>query len=96
MSLSLSEAALPALIADDGLMERIGVEVGPISVAEIQFGVGCLPEQVVAESHFSSGAYEQVGVGHEGGLQIAGEGFLGEELVDVGGLEVGFLAQCVA
>ena len=40
--------------------EQIGfVEVGPISIAEIELSVGALPEQVIAQTHFASGANQR-------------------------------------
>ncbi len=44
----LSEAAFALLVVEDGFAQFGFVEVGPVGVAEVEFGVGALPEQVVA------------------------------------------------
>ena len=41
-----------------------------IGITKVQFGVGTLPQEVVAETQFASGADEQVRVGHEVGGQM--------------------------
>lgn len=61
----LAETAFATIEPLDGF-EQIGfVEVGPISIAEIKLSVGALPEQVIAQTHFASGANQQIGIGHE-------------------------------
>ena len=68
----LAEASLALLVVADGTAELLLAEIGPEGVAEVEFGVGRLPEQVIAEAQFAAGTYQQVGVGHEGGGQVLG------------------------
>ena len=53
----LSESALALLVVGNGFVQVGFVEVGPESIAEIQFRVGYLPQQIVADSQLASGAY---------------------------------------
>ena len=76
----LAEAAFATLVVDDGAVEFFAAEVGPERVAEVEFRVGRLPEQVVAESLLATGADEQVGVGHEGGGELLAYNVLGDVL----------------
>ena len=57
-----SESSLSVLVADDSFVEFFFCEVRPIDVGEVEFGVSYLPEQEVADSEFSAGSDEQVGV----------------------------------
>ena len=75
-----SVASFSLLEAFDGFHQVFFVEVRPEGVAEVEFGVGTLPEEVVAQSDFSSGSDEQVGVRHEGGEEVLGDGFFRDVL----------------
>lgn len=63
LRLGLSESALAALIVCDGTMQSFLVKVGPVGFGEVKFGVGYLPQQIVADALFATCAYEQLGVG---------------------------------
>src|SRR6185437_3776556 len=52
--------ALPAGIVFDGLAQASLVEIGPQGVGKVQFGVGNLPQQEVADATFAAGTDEQV------------------------------------
>ena len=45
-----AKTALPLGIAGQGAFESLGVKVGPEGVGEIQFGIGRLPEQKIADT----------------------------------------------
>ena len=78
LRLGFSETTLAALEALDGLVQVGFGEVGPVGVAEIELGIGDLPEQIVRDAQLATRADEQVGVGHEARLQVLGDGFLGD------------------
>ena len=67
----LAKPPLSALVAGNSLMQVGLTEVWPICVTEIEFRVGYLPKQVVADPQLAASTYEQVGVGHEVGSQMA-------------------------
>lgn len=73
LRLCLAEATLPALIACYGLSKVFLSEVRPISVAEIQFRIGYLPQQIVADAQFASCTYEEFWVRHEISVQMTTE-----------------------
>ena len=56
---SFAKSAFSTLIICDGSIEMFGREIRPISFGEIKFAVCALPEQIIAETEFSSGANEQ-------------------------------------
>src|SRR6266540_3191613 len=58
------EPPLACLVIEQGLVQFSGVEVGPVHVGEIEFGVGKLPEQEVAYPHLSAGTDQKIGVGN--------------------------------
>ena len=53
-------------------------EVGPQPVAEVQLGVGALPEQEVADAQLPGGADQQLRVVHLGCVEVAAEVVVGE------------------
>ena len=61
-----AKTALAAAEGVDGLVQGGLIEIGPQPVAEEELGVCRLPEQKVADPHFSPGADHEVGVGHVG------------------------------
>jgi len=52
------------------IIEGVSVEIGPQHVGEIEFGVGELPEQEVADPLLTAGADEEVGLGRVGHHQV--------------------------
>src|SRR5690606_5027385 len=71
-----AEAAPPAVVGLDGLDEVLLAEVRPERWRHVELGVGHLPEQKVGDAQVPAGADEQLGVGHVGKVQVAGEGGL--------------------
>ena len=55
-------------------------EIGPEDVREHELGVGRLPEEEVADPDLTAGPYDQVGVGHPGGVEAPGERLFGHAL----------------
>ena len=55
-------AALALLIFRDAFEQMHATEIRPERGCDINFGVGQLPEQKVAEPHFARGADHQVGI----------------------------------
>ena len=54
-------------------MKVVFPEVGPEGLGDVEFGVGRLPQQEVAQAVLAAGADQQVRVGHIGGIEAAGE-----------------------
>src|ERR1700732_4140591 len=81
------ERAKPPLalaVVDEGLGEMVATEVGPERRGDVDFGVGELPEEEVAQAHFAAGADEEVGVGIVAGIEMMIENLL----VDLRAVEV--------
>ena len=53
-----TESSLASPVRCDGLLKRRPIEVGPKCLAEIQFGVGQLPKQEIADALFAAGSNE--------------------------------------
>ena len=55
-------------------------KIGPESFGYVHFGVGDLPEQKIADAHFSAGADQKIGIGEARGVEMLGDGlFVGAE-----------------
>ena len=78
-----AESPFAVLIVGNGAVQLFGREIGPEDFGEVEFAVGALPEQEVAQSEFTAGSDEEFGVGHELRLECLPDGLL----VDVLGLE---------
>ena len=52
----------------------------PVGLAEVQLGVGALPEQEVGQTQLAAGADDEIGVRLPGGIQVAGNVLNGERL----------------
>src|SRR5438874_1901856 len=72
-----AELAVPAAELDQGLVERLLVEVGPQGGRGVVFGVGRLPDEEIAQAHLACRAHDQVGIGQARGEQVLGDGLLG-------------------
>src|SRR6185437_3127976 len=72
------EAALPAAVGGDGFVERLGAEVGPQRVGEVELGVGELPEEEVGDALLAAGADEEVGLRRVAHGEEAPEALLGD------------------
>src|SRR5689334_11743252 len=64
-----AEAPLAPLVRRDRLAERLGAEIGPERLGEVELGVGELPEQEVGDALLAAGADEEVGLGRIGHRQ---------------------------
>ena len=71
-----SEPPLAGLIAADGFEEIQLLKIGPVHVGEIQFRVGGLPQQEVAQPMLAAGADEQIRVRQVRGEQALVQGLL--------------------
>ena len=71
LGLGLTVATLALLVVVDSLVEVFVAKVGPQQVGEIELGIGCLPEQEVADTQFAAGTDEEVGVGIVAGGEVA-------------------------
>src|SRR3974377_400895 len=66
-------AAFAPLKIEEGLKQAGAVEVGPKDIRDKNLGVGDLPEQEIADSHFTAGSNEEVGVRKIGGVKMLSE-----------------------
>jgi hypothetical protein len=83
-----TEAAVAALVVGDGFDEMQAAEVGPEAVGDEDLGVGDLPEKEVGDALLAGGADEEVGVGHAGGVERAGDGGFVERVECAGAEDV--------
>ncbi len=67
------EAALPPAEMLDRGVELALVEVRPQRVAEVQLGVGEIPQQEIADALLAAGADQQVGIRQTGQRQLLAE-----------------------
>ena len=67
-----SEPALASGELEEGRVERGRPEVGPEGLAEVELGVGRLPDEEVREALLAAGPDHEVGVGQAGRVQDAG------------------------
>src|SRR5215211_1669593 len=65
-------------------------EVRPVGVGEVVLGVGRLPQQEPGQPDLPGGADDQVGVGHPGGVQVAGDLLRGDQAGGLAQLQVLF------
>src|SRR5260370_28874648 len=66
-----AEAALAKLVGGDRAQKFALAEIGPQRIGEIEFGVGEVKQEKIADAQFSRGSNEQVGIGKPGGRQLA-------------------------
>src|SRR6185437_4162317 len=66
-------ATFAAVIVAQRLLEIGLAEVGPQRLREDELGIGGLPQQEIADALLAAGADDEVGIGHVGGQQVAGE-----------------------
>src|SRR5689334_2011719 len=74
--------------------EELGfAKIRPESLSDDEFGVGNLPEEKVADAHFTAGADEQIRIGDVMSIKVLGENLFG----DVGRIQLaGFHFCCEA
>ena len=61
--------------------DEIGTaEFGPAFLRDLELGIADLPQQKVADSHFSGRADQEVGIGHAGGIGMVCNLFLVDSL----------------
>src|SRR5580704_1811935 len=70
---SAAEPAVPGGVGAQRPEEVHLAEGGPVGVAEIELGVGALPEQEAAEALLARGADDQVGVGLARRVEVLGD-----------------------
>jgi len=58
-----AEAAVPLAVGIQGGQEVFFPEIGPQGVGDVEFGIGRLPEEKVAQAVLAAGADHQVRVG---------------------------------
>src|SRR6476661_2698237 len=71
-----AEPPLAARELGDGAGEIVVREVRPQGVAEVELGVGKVPQKEIADALVASGTDEEVGLRHAVELQLRGEGRL--------------------
>src|SRR5450631_991104 len=79
----LADAAVAAfafLVFDEGFEQAGAVEIGPERFGDEHFGVGDLPEEEIADAHFSAGTNQEIGIGQAVGVEVAGELIFGDAL----------------
>ena len=81
---SFAKSSFPVLVIDYRLVKLLLAEVGPEHVGEVKFGVRNLPQQEVADPHLAARAYQELGVGDLGCVEMVGNVFFGER-IDVKG-----------
>ena len=62
MGSSPPKRRLAALVIEQGPFQGIGIEVGPEHIGDVDFRVGQLPQQEVADPVFAAGADQQIGI----------------------------------
>src|SRR5512145_3057187 len=73
-----AEASLPLLEEGERLEVLALAELRPHALADVDLGVGELPQEEVADAHLAAGADEQVRVGDAGGAQVLRDGAGGD------------------
>src|SRR5512139_832872 len=68
-----AKAAFTGSIGGDRHIQCRRIKFGPQRVGEIQFGVGQLPQQEIADALLAAGADEEVGFGHVGQTELLGQ-----------------------
>ena len=53
-------------------------KIGPISFCEVKFAISALPKQIIAQTEFTSGANQQLRVGHKARGELVLERFFGD------------------
>ena len=51
-------------------------KIGPKRLGDVNFRVGDLPQQEIADAQLAASADQQVGIGQAGGIKILGDGLL--------------------
>src|SRR5215203_3954211 len=73
-------AAIALLIREDGFEQVPLAEVRPERLRDPDLGIGNLPQEEIADAHFSAGADEQIRIGLAGGVEKACEALFVELL----------------
>ncbi len=81
-----SKPSFPALVVYDSFVKVFFSEIGPAHLGKVEFGIGQLIEQEIADPVLSAGANHQFGVRESAGCQV----FLEGVLVDLLNFEVIF------
>src|ERR1022692_538570 len=64
------------LVLFDALDELNSAKIGPQRLGHIDFRIRQLPEQEVAQAHFSAGANDQVGIGQIASVEVVADRLL--------------------
>ncbi len=72
-------AALALLEVDEGLEETGAIEIGPQDFRDEDFGVGDLPEEEIADTHFAAGANEEIGIRQIRRVEMARDFIFGDQ-----------------
>jgi hypothetical protein len=54
--------AIAALERTQRLVKLMAIEIGPEDLRKVNFGIGHLPQQKIAQAHLATGANQQVGI----------------------------------
>src|SRR3569623_1022204 len=85
-----AEATLAADIRGQGLVAGPRIEIGPEGIGEVQYRIGEMPQQKIADALFAAGADEEIGLGQT----VQGELALEQVGGDVGGAKFAGLDAC--
>ena len=68
-----TKAALAALIVEQGIEQGRLIEIGPQHIGDVDFGVGELPQQEIADAPLATGADQQIRIALTSGVQLGGK-----------------------
>src|SRR6056300_148844 len=76
VAISLTVPSSPLLIGSNCFEQVLLRKRGPENIGEVEFRIGHLPEEEIGDAFLPAGPDDQVRVGHVGGVQVLGDGFL--------------------
>ena len=71
-----AEPPVALLVVQNGVQQIGAPEVGPQSVRDVQLGVRDLPEQEIADAHFTRGPDQKIGIGKARRVEPRRDGLL--------------------
>src|SRR5690606_23874239 len=75
-----SKAPVALRVVQQGFVQLLPVEVGPVDCGEVVFGIGTLPDQEVAQAEFPACADDQIRVGQVASVEVMADQLLGDLL----------------
>ena len=71
--------AFATLEIEERFEQTGAIEIRPECIGDEDFGVSDLPEEEIADAHFTAGADEEIRIGKIGSVEVAGDVVLGDE-----------------